>query len=177
MGSDFLKDITPTPLTLRDCLIDGELNLNRCWYYRKRLDTRIQSLERHNSGSHNKLKHKDAASLSVTKRAIQSVKRHKTLVRDADVHLQEIKPEDTLWYLLYVSQPPMNAQMHKLFCLRFRMPYASFEILADSIANHHLFQRWTRTDAVGENPSNMNLLILCFVRGHLMTYQNQMQYQ
>ena len=87
MGSDLSKYIKPTPLTLRDCIIDGVLNVNTYWYYRKQLDSHMQSLEIRNSGSHNKRKHKYSASLLVTKQATRSVKRHKTLKRDAGVHL------------------------------------------------------------------------------------------
>ena len=99
----------------------------------------MQSFKRHNRGRHTKRKRKHADSLSVTKCAPRSIKRHKTLVRDACVYLREIRPKDTLWYLLYVVQPPMCARMHTLFRLRFCLPYASFEILTDSIANKHLF--------------------------------------
>ena len=44
------------------------------------------------------------------------------------------------------------------------MPYSSFQVLADSIASNHLFERWTREDATGAKPSNMKLLLLGCLR-------------
>ena len=88
MGSDLSKDITPPPLTLQDCLVDGALNVNRYWYYRRRLDDHTQSFESHNCGRNNNTKRKHANLVSVTKRAPRSVKKHKTLVRDVGGHLQ-----------------------------------------------------------------------------------------
>ena len=38
MGANFSKDITPPPLTLRDCLINGQINLPMYYYYRCHLD-------------------------------------------------------------------------------------------------------------------------------------------
>ena len=94
----------------------------------------------------------------------RSVKRHKILVRDDDGHLREIRPEDTLWYLLYVVHPPTCTNTLKLFRLRFRLPYASFIELSNDIATHPIFERWTRNDAIGEKPSNTKLLLLGSLR-------------
>ena len=41
----------------------------------------------------------------------RSVKRHKLMARDNDDLLHEIRPTDTLWYLLYVNQPPLNERL------------------------------------------------------------------
>ena len=47
------------------------------------------------------------------------------------------------------------------------MPYSGFETLA----NHHLFKRWTGTETVGKKASNMKLLLLGYLRyiGRLWT--------
>ena len=55
MGSDLSKDITPPPLKLQDCCIDGALNVNRYCYYKQHLDDHMQLFERHSCGSHNKI--------------------------------------------------------------------------------------------------------------------------
>ena len=63
------------------------------------------------------------ASIVVKCKRIRSVKRHKFPVRDKDRSLREIRPEDTLWYLLYVPHPLITPRMSKVFRLRFRLPY------------------------------------------------------
>ena len=81
-------------------------------------------------------------------RSVRSVKRHKLIVRDKYGSLREIKLEDTRLYLLYVATPPMSQRMHKVFRLRFRLPYQSFINLSDDISKHALFKRCTRVGAV-----------------------------
>ena len=102
------------------------------------------------------------------------MKRYKILVRDIDGSLREIKPTDTLWYLLYVNQPPTNQRMHRLFRRRFRLPYDSFLSLSEDIMVHSCFARWTRCDAVGVSPSSIKLLIFGCMRyiGRVWTYDD-----
>ena len=94
------------------------------------------------------------------KRTKKSVKRHKILVRNEDGTLQEIRPEDTLWYQLYVNTPPRNKRLAKQFRLRFCMPYESFLLLSEDIYKHGFFNQWTRVDGTSERPSNIKLLYL-----------------
>ena len=58
----------------------------------------------------------------------------------------------------------MNERMHKLFCNRFRVPYSMFLDIANDINNHELFSRWQNTDATGDSPSNIKLLLLGSLR-------------
>ena len=102
--------------------------------------------------------------LTTTKRKSRSVKRHKLLARDNDGSLREIRPEDTLWYQLYVNQPPQDERMAKLFRNRFRLLYESFLTLSEEVMNDPMFARWTRSDAVGEKPMNVKLLLLGCLR-------------
>ena len=78
------------------------------------------------------------------------MKRHKLLVCNDDGLLRETQPQDTLWYLLYVNQPPLNDRMHQTFRNRFRIPYESFLSLSVDISEDPLFAQWSRTDAVGD---------------------------
>ena len=80
----------------------------------------------------------------------RSVKRHRLLVRDNDGSLREIRPEDTLWYLMYANQLPLNNRMHRLLTDRFRIPYKTFLNLSVDITKHSCFKQWTRADAVGD---------------------------
>ena len=102
--------------------------------------------------------------LLTTKRESRSVKRHKLLVRDNDGSLREIRPEDTLWYQLYVNQPPQDERMAKLFRNRFRLLYESFLTLSEEVMNDPMFVRWTKSDAVGKKTMNVKLLLLGCLR-------------
>ena len=129
------------------------------------MDNQLQSLKRADSSRRKKRKRLcEDPSTNFKRNRERSVKRHKVFVRDTDGHLREVTPEDTLWYQLYVAQPPKSERMLKLFRLRFRMPYSSFVKLSDEISNHPIFERWTRTDASGCNPSNIKLLLLGTMR-------------
>ena len=165
MGTNLSKDITPPPLTLQDCLVNGTISLSRYYYYRKHLDTYSEAIERDETLLSNKRKRRKLVEKPKAVRKRQrSVKRHKLMVRDEDGSLREIKPVDTLWYLLYVSNPPTSKRMSKVFRLRFRLPYQSFISLSHDISNHDIFIRWTRVDAVGDPPSNLKLLLLGALR-------------
>ena len=98
------------------------------------------------------------------KNTSRSVRRYKLLVRDNDGSLREIRPEDTLWYLLYVNQPPLNERIHRLFRSRFKIPYETFLKLSVDITNHSCFKQWTRADAVGNKPVSIKLLLLGCLR-------------
>ena len=97
---------------------------------------------------------------TVRNKSQRSIKRHKLMVRHEDGSLREIRPVETLWYLLCVPNPPTSERMSKLFRLRFRLPYQSFMSLSDEMQEHDMFQRWTRVDAVGDPPSNLKLHLL-----------------
>ena len=161
MGTNLSKDITPPPLTLQDCLVNGNISLSRYYYYRKQYDNYSEAIEREDTHWSKKRKRRIVVGepKAINKRQ-RSVKRHKLMVRDDDGSLREIRPVDTLWYLLYVSNPPTSGRMSKLFRHRFRLPYQSFLSLNDEIGKHDIFKRWTRVDAVGDPPSNLKLLLL-----------------
>ena len=105
MGNDFSTSIIPPPITLRDCFIDGELNLYRYQAYRQRIDrrrlqtSRIKSL-RSNIASQLNSSHQKR----VVKRTPRTVKKHRLFVRGDNGELREYTMKDTLWYMLYCSQ-------------------------------------------------------------------------
>ena len=168
MGQNISKSISPPPLTLQHCLVDGELDLARYVYFKRRSDELDSSFtDKMFSYNSKKRRYYDIDDEDCSKKSNEShrsVKKHKLLVRNHDGNLRELKPEDTLWYLLYVSNPPMNERMHKLFRNRFRVPYSMFLDIANDINNHELFSRWQNTDATGDSPSNIKLLLLGSLR-------------
>ena len=169
MGSDISKSLTPPPLTFQDCLChDGTVDLARYLYYAKRrqecnyTQKHAQILECFN---HKRKRHSiDDGSSSKSQNSCRRVKRHKLLVRLKDNSLRELRPEDTHWYLVYVLNPPTSKRQLNLFRNRFRIPYSDFIDLYNEVYNHEIFSRWRCKDAVGDNPSNLKLLILGSLR-------------
>ena len=108
MGQDISKSITPPPLSLTDCLVEGKIDLARYIYHQKRtygisIDSQFMSI------SKTRKRHEDNdCSCPPKKRSRRSVKRHQLIVRDDDGNLREIKPKDTLWYRLYVLNGSYN---------------------------------------------------------------------
>ena len=165
MGQEISTAINPPPLTLQHCLIDGFLDVGRYTYHRRRCDDVNEIIENHRRSLLKKRKRRMIKPSSRKKRkAIHSCKSHGIYVRDHDGSLREIRPTDTLWYLLYVAQAPANERLHRLFRTRFRMPYDSFISLSHELTSRSSFTRWTRCDAVGKQPSHMKLLLLGCMR-------------
>ena len=92
------------------------------------------------------------------------MKRHKLLVREKDGSLRELRPKDTLWYAYYVNTPPRNKRLANQFRMRFRLPYESFVSLSKELTEHELFDQWCCKDAVGDESSDLNLLLLGALR-------------
>ena len=165
MGQDISKSITPPPLTLQDCLTNGQIDLPRYLYYRRRSNHLIHTI----SGNRKLLQKKRKCNhLDLTQhkkqKKIRSVKKYKMMVRDRDGLLRELLPIDTLWYLFYISNPPNTERLLKLFRRRFRLPYDTFITLSNDISTNPIFDRWNRCDAVGVKPSNRKLLLLGVLR-------------
>ena len=97
---------------------------------------------------------------SCKRTCIQTLKKHLTLVRGDDGSLCEVKPQDTLWYLLYVRQPSRNKHLAALFRRQFRLPYGSFLQLLDDLRNHLSFREYTSWDCTGEKSTDLSLLLL-----------------
>ena len=75
-----------------------------------------------------------------------------------------IRPEDTLWYMMYVTHHPPSERMFCLFQLRFRLSYESFMSLSEYVKNDLLFAQWSRSDAVGDKTVSLQLLLLGALR-------------
>ena len=126
MGQDISTTVNPPPLTLTHCIVDGNIHLGRYYIYkRRRAEQKAGVTSKNNVRKKRKHLNDIKASNKKRKNIARKVKRYKILVRDDDGSLREIQPQDTLWYLLYVNQPPASERLHKQFRNRFRLPYAS----------------------------------------------------
>ena len=162
MGQDLSKSIVPPPLSFQDCLTNGEIDPVRYIMYRRGLD-KLNDFTR-NCYYMKRKRFSSLDKFSPSRKRIRSVKRHKLLVRDNNGDIREILPTDTLWYLLYVANPPRNKRLHKQFRLRFRMQYKSFLSLSYDIKHHDLFINFLSKDCCGEGSTDMKLLIIGALR-------------
>ena len=159
MGQDISTAVNPPPLTLTHCFVDGKMNIGRYYIYKRR-----QALHDECVGMrHNKRRRISEDTLLPERKRVKNnryVKRYKVLVREDDGCLREIRPEDNLWYLLYVKHPPLNDRLLRQFRRRFRIPYEAFLNLSADIKNDIGFAQWLRSDAVGDRPMDIKLLLL-----------------
>ena len=118
----------------------GRINITRYLYYRPTLD-QYMKVDDDTSMSKKCKCDSDQGRMKKKSRMSRSVQRHKLLVRNSDGYLREIRPTDTLWYLLYVANPLITPRIYKLFRLRFTIPYQSFIEVCDAIYNHPIFSR------------------------------------
>ena len=169
MGNDISSSITPPPLSLQDCTIDGELDLLRYSIYRKRIKKKVLQ----NSLLQQFVKRKkedDPFSIASTPKKRKynpkerTIKKRKLMIRNADGTLRPFEPTDTIWYKLYIEQPPTDKHMLTLFRQRFRLTYNSYVELLNDIKQHNIFCQWVNCDMCGSQPSNIDLLLLGTLR-------------
>ena len=171
MGQDLSTAFVPPPTSFQQCFIDGEFSLPRYIVFKRNRDIEDQRFKMMMDFFSRKKKRKfediigDDISISESSSSsTRSVKKHKLLVRSDDGTIRALTPTDTLWYLLYVKTPPQDNRLKSLFRTRFRVPYSYFIELSNEIYENDIFSRWRNTDATGQPPSNMKLLLLGSLR-------------
>ena len=169
MGQDISKNLYPPPLSFQQCFVDGEFSIQRYYFYRRRRDMEEEDfkLKMKLFQIRSKRKFQDvepSIQSDGSSGSDRSVKKHKLFVRSDDGTLRVLTPRDTLWYLLYVKNTIQDERLKKIFRTRFRVPHYYFNQLSDDIAAHESFSRWKNSDAVGDNPSNVKLLLLGSLR-------------
>jgi len=134
MGNDLSSSITPPPLSLNDCVVDGELDIARYYIYKRRFRRETNQNAAMNAIIHRKRK----AVTNVTplskvgkRQRSRSVGKYKLLVRNPDGTLREFRYSDTLWYLMYVQYPPRNNHLRKTFRNQFRLTHDTSESRTD----------------------------------------------
>ena len=166
MGQDISKSYIPPPLTLRDCYVDGEIDLVRYRLYRKRTFKNnfidVESMIKNNKKR--KLMDTPTNKSSKKERTPRSVKRHHNKVRCEDGSLRNATFKDSNWYALYIDNPPTSHRLLKRFRNRFRVPYPEYLELVEGIKNHEIFSRWSNADCTGTPASDIHLLVLGSLR-------------
>ena len=88
MGNNISQNITPPPLTLTDCLINGRINIPRYYWYKRRQDHYLRNLRSSDNARRRKRKKQHFNNKPVVRRkARRSIKKHLLIVRDSDTVL------------------------------------------------------------------------------------------
>ena len=168
MGNSLEKAFMSPPFTFQQCFVNDELDLARYLMYRRRIDQMDDAMSAAHQIYFNIQKRKrklDSKYVKSSKRkCIRTVQAHRILVREDDGSLREVKPQDTLWYLLYVRQPPRNRRLAAMFRRRFRLPYGSFLQLLNDLRNHPSFREYNSCDCTGRKSTELSLLLLGAMR-------------
>jgi hypothetical protein len=114
MGQDISKSYLPPPVSLRDCYVDGEIDLVRYWLFWQRTYKRnfIDIEAMMNNNKKRKLNEKSNVQRKKP-RAPRSMKQHHHQVRCEDGTLQNATFEDSNWYALYIDNPPTSNRLLK----------------------------------------------------------------
>ena len=103
MGNDISRSIIPPPLSINDCVVDGELDLMRYYMYKRR--QRIQLIQSTQLKEIVNLKRKrNEVTLSskeqshYRERKLRRLKKRKLWIRGEDGNLRALMPTDTVWF-------------------------------------------------------------------------------
>ena len=174
MGQEISQAYSPPPLTLRDCLVDGQIDLTRYRLYARR----VYENEYENSIISNSNKRKKYETESKARKVIRTVKRHHIQVPNKDGTLRNLTFKDSTWYNLYINSPQDSNRKKKIFRRRFRLPYDEFLKMVDDLKQHEFFERWMKKDCIGNEPSDIRLLLLGTLRylGRALTFDDIEEY-
>ena len=168
MGQDISKAYTPPPLSFRDCLVDGRIDVSRYMVYSQSLQIEEETDELEELIHLNSRKrYNESSTISSNKKArkaTRSTKRHPILCRADDGTLREATQEDSTWFRLYIATPPVGERLLKQFRNRFRLPYNDFISLCNDLLRNELFNRWSYGDASGIKSCDIRLLLLGTLR-------------
>ena len=159
MGQDISKAYTPPPLSFRDCLVDGRIDVSRYMVYSQSLQNEEETDELeeliHLNSRKRDNENSTISSNKKAQKATRSIKRHPILCRADDGTLREATQEDSTWFRLYIATPPVGERLLKQFRNRFRLPYNDFISLCNDLITNELFHRWSYGDAVGVKASDI----------------------
>ena len=159
---------TLAPSSLLHCVdSQGDLDFGMLWHYRRadieseqeEDDEDLEELARLLHKRHNKDEEDSCC------RKKRSCKRVLVEVFDEEGNRKKASPRETYWYLNYVVHPNRgNVAFEKKFRRRFRLPYDQYKKLLDRMLLSGVFDRWNKTDCVGNPSSPLQLLLLGALR-------------
>jgi hypothetical protein len=108
MGQDISKAFTPPPLTFRDYVIDGCVDVAKYMIYSQSIiEEETLDMEEFLNTNH-KRKCYDHDSVTSSNKKARSTKWFPILCRADDGSIREATFEDSTWYHLYIQVPPVG---------------------------------------------------------------------
>ncbi|CAB9517844.1 Plant transposon protein [Seminavis robusta] len=158
--------------SIADCLDgDGLLNLDKLREVGEGEDAIREALSSLASALEREQQRKASRSVTTgsqgTKktRKPRSTKSHRPYYLGDDGTVIYLTPKETVWYLLYVRNPPKEDPIFlRRFRRRFRLPHSAFLELVEKTSVSGKFRRWHRKDAMGQDCSPIELMILGALR-------------
>ena len=83
-----------------------------------------------------------------------------------DGPLEPISPQESSWYVMYVSNILIadDSRMMDKFRVRFRLPYPNYIELVETVRSHTIFDRWCGHKKNGKKSTPVELLVLGALR-------------
>lgn len=160
------------PQSLAQCVVAGKLSAARFLQLRAasclcrcRRNLRKRLLRRHLSNSDNDDDH-DSNATSKNRPPQHRAKRCVWGRIDESGKKVPLKPQESLWYMMYVCNPLINqdVSMHAKFRKRFRIPYANYLELVELCTSDYRFQKWCGFKKNNKRASPIELLVLGALR-------------
>lgn len=160
------------PQSLAQCVVAGKLGAARFLQLRAasclrrcRRNLRKRLLRRHLSNSDNDDDH-DSDATSKNRPPQHRAKRCVWGRIDESGKKVPLKPQESLWYMMYVCNPLINqdVSMHTKFRKRFRIPYANYLELVELCTSDYRFQKWCGFKKNNKRASPIELLVLGALR-------------
>ena len=99
MVFDITSYLDPPPISIHDCLVNGEIDIHRYWMYQRqkqRKDQQLKTLKSIIQKHQNENKRNNEEYFISPRKTLRSVKRHKLIYRDINGNLKEHIPFNTL---------------------------------------------------------------------------------
>ena len=110
MGQEISTSYTPPPLSLRDCLVDGQIDLTRYRLYaRRQYEDEYDVVLPSNS---NKRKYVETLP---KQKVIRTVKKHIIQFPNDHGTMRTVTFKDSTWFNLYINSPPTSKRQLKNF--------------------------------------------------------------
>ena len=159
---DFENDISISPSILAAC-VDADFDHGEYLEQRRRaIQRNLEETEKELEGMRSSISVDDCEPRKKRQKRIILAKRNE------DRELEEIKPKDSWWYILYVACPQTHCRRFlKKFRRHFRLPYNEFTGLVERARSENWIPRWTaaKENSIGGIKSSpLKLLVLGSLR-------------
>jgi hypothetical protein len=158
--------LVAAPTSLLQCFDeDGEISLEKFFAYRRKQDEELQ--QENDRLQMRDFERGDDVPLHAQRQIrVRRFKRHPSAILLPSGETFQVNPRSSVWYTMYVGSPAIDDRnFHKMFGLRFRVPYNFFISLSQEMKINAAFERWSgQPNCTGTPSTPIELLILASLR-------------